>query len=310
MTTLATDHRRTAPTELLADLRAARGGNPDQFDAALDKWGLRPLAGGRNNDVFAWNGPDGEICIKIYTKTDRRRVEREWHGLSHVVGLDSAPVPLWLDHQDEQPALGMTLVPGTVLPDVADYAAAFKALAEATRAMQAVPLTEPLLSLERVDSIAHYIARLTDVWPQQLASVSDDPQTSDMLKLLRRWEESGDAATLARSAPRAFSRGDANLLNWHLDGDHIYVVDFEFSGHSDITVDAADNIEHISARDIPDETWRMVQDDLGVDDHNRARFDAAQRTIALRWLAVLWKQRDRRVEEFTMQRDRVRALFS
>lgn len=47
---------------------------------------------------------------------------------------------------------------------------------------------------------------------------------------------------------------------------------------------------------------------LGAAPDNRARFDAAQRTIALRWLAVLWKQSTRRVEEFTVQYERVRAL--
>jgi hypothetical protein len=309
MTTLATHHRRTAPAELLADLRTARTSHPEQLDAVLDKWALRPLTGGRNNDVYAWNSPDGEICIKLYKKTDRQRVEREWHGLSHVADLNTAPVPLWLDDHDDQPALGMTLVPGTAIPDIADPAAALKALAEATRMMQAVPLAEPLRSLERVDSITHYIARLTNVWPQQLAEASDDPQTADMLALLQRWESSGDAATLSRPASPVFSRGDANLLNWHYDGNRIYVVDFEFSGYSDIAVDAADHIEHISARLIPDHTWHTAEARFGIDHHHRPRFEAAQRTIALRWLAVLWKQRNQRTEELATQRDRIHALL-
>ncbi|GAA2332973.1 hypothetical protein GCM10010170_012110 [Dactylosporangium salmoneum] len=40
------------------------------------------------------------------------------------------------------------------------------------------------------------------------------------------------------------------------------------------------------------------------------QFEAAQRTCALRWLAVLWKQRDRRAAEFLRQLDRVRLLQS
>jgi hypothetical protein len=310
MTSLATDRHHTAPAELLTALRAARTGDAETMQNTLQAWSVRPLTGGRNNDVFAWAAPDGEICIKLYKKTDRRRVEREWHGLSHVAGLGSAPAPLWLDEYADQPALGMTLVPGTPILDGADPAAALKSLAEVTRAMQAVPLTEPLASLERVDSIGHYIARLTDVWPGQLADATNDPQTADMLALLRRWQESGDAETLSRPATAVYSRGDANLLNWHHDGDRTYVVDFEFSRHSDVAVDAADHIEHISARDVPDDIWNGAESDLGIDHSNRRRFDAAQRTIALRWLAVLWKQRDRRVAEFTTQHDRVRAFFS
>ena len=46
----------------------------------------------------------------------------------------------------------------------------------------------------------------------------------------------------------------------------------------------------------------------GIGDRHQGRFEAAQRTCALRWLAVLWKQRDRRAEEFTSQLGRVRGI--
>jgi len=105
-----------------------------------------------------------------------------------------------------------------------------------------------------------------------------------------------------------FSRGDANLLNWLHDDGGLHVVDFEFSGHSDVSVDAADHVEHISAHHIPDHVWLVLTDKLGVDHHNRARFAAARRTIALRWLAVLWKQRHHRTDEFLRQLNRVRVL--
>lgn len=100
-----------------------------------------------------------------------------------------------------------------------------------------------------------------------------------MLALLHRWENSGDAELLAQPATRVYFRGDVNLLNWLHDGDTTQVVDFEFSGFSDVAVDAADHIEHISARAIPDDLWTDAEAVLGVTADNRARFDAAQRTI-------------------------------
>jgi hypothetical protein len=48
----------------------------------------------------------------------------------------------------------------------------------------------------------------------------------------------------------------------------------------------------------------------GLDSQDQRRFEAAQRTCALRWLAVLWKQRDTRTDEFTSQFDRARRLQS
>ena len=307
MTTLTGRLERKVPIELITRLRAARAAADTALAATLHQPGLRPLDGGRNNDVFACSGE--QICIKLYKRTDRQGVHREWHGLRHTASLGCAPEPLWLDDHADQPALGMSLLPGTPVLDALDPATAITSLAKVTRAMQDLPLTGPLAHIERVDSIGHYVARLTDVWPGQLANAADDPLTADMLALLRRWADSGDPELLAKPVRRVFSRGDANLLNWLHDGEHTFVVDFEFSGYSDIAVDAADHIEHISARAIPDHLWTSSETDLGITPANRPRFHAAQRTIALRWLAVLWKQRTKRVEEFTAQLERVRVLL-
>jgi hypothetical protein len=311
MQLLSTD-RTQAPTALLAELRRNRTTSAAQLKRTLDVWDLRPLTGGRNNDVYSWTGPHGLTCIKVYQVDERRRVQREWHALTLLArhGAEYAPAPLWIDEASDQPAIGMSLLPGSPLFDVDDMPGALKALAEITRALQDIPLSEPLATWDRIDSAEHYITRLTDVWPQQLAEQADDPRTGDMLALLRRWHHSGDAETLARPARFVFSRGDSNLVNWLHDGDTVRCVDFEFSGRSDVAFDAADQVEHISSRAIPDDTWHDLEANLGVDHHNRQRFHAAQRTCALRWLAVLWKQRQRRAEEFTIQLDRVRLLQS
>ena len=68
-------------------------------------------------------------------------------------------------------------------------------------------------------------------------------------------------------------------------------------------------VEHISGRLFDDEIWSKVITRLGaVTRQNAHRFYAAQRTCALRWLAVLWKQRTVRAEEFQVQLDRVCSL--
>jgi hypothetical protein len=320
MTTLApTGHRGTPPTELLTELRSVLPGADSDPHAVLDAWDLRPLTGGRNNHVYAWTGPGGEICIKLYRKNDeRRRIEREWHALNTLAQHSTTtftptplctPTPLWRDEHPDQPAIGMSLVPGTPITNLPDIGPALKALAFATQAMQAVPLAGPLATLNRIDSAQHYLTRITQTWPQQLADVPDEPLTRDMLKLLHRWQQLGDADTLAHPAPQVFSRGDSNLLNWHHDGTNIYCVDFEFAGHSDVAFDAADHIEHISAREVPDQTWHILEADLGIDKHNQTRFQAARRTIALRWLAVLWKQRTRRATDFAAQLQRAKTLI-
>jgi Phosphotransferase enzyme family len=87
-------------------------------------------------------------------------------------------------------------------------------------------------------------------------------------------------------------------------------VDFEFAGYSDLAFDCADLTEHVSSRQagIDDQAWTEITGLAGLGGEDQRRFEAAQRTCALRWLAVLWKQRDTRADEFTSQLDRVRRL--
>ncbi|WP_095212683.1 aminoglycoside phosphotransferase family protein [Frankia sp. AvcI1] len=305
----------TTPPPLADDLRRCLAVDGPERVEGLHRLGLRPLAGGRNNHVFAWRDPRGdEVCVKAYRVDDRQRAEREWQALllldEHAV--PNVPRPLWRDQHEARPVVAMTMLPGTCIPDLADplaRVAALAGLAATLRPIHDVPWETGFERLPRVDSAAHYVARLTEVWPGQLDAQPDDPLTRDLRRLLKAWRDSGDAETLARPAARIFSRGDGNLVNWLWDGEVSRCVDFEFCGWSDLAFDAADLVEHISARAVDDRVWSDVVTALGVAGQLMPRFRAAQRTCALRWLAVLWKQRERRAEEFSVQLDRVRGLL-
>jgi len=302
------------PADLLAPLRRARSGPPAGLEAALRELHLRPLTGGRQNHVYLWTPPGGhEAVVKIYYKTDdRRRAEREWAALTLLAArkIEGAPLPLWIDPDPAEPVIGMSLVRGEPLLRAADPHAALQGLADTTARMRSVPLSGLLAELPRIDSASHYMRRLTDTWPKLLADHTSDPLTPTMRDLLVAWQRNDDAGLLSGPAERVFSRGDSNLLNWLRAGTSSACVDFEFAGYSTVTFDAADLIEHISSRDIPDSTWRDLLPELGVSQANDHLFIAAQRTCALRWLAVLWKQREERAGEFAAQHDRVRLLFS
>ncbi|WP_245712585.1 phosphotransferase family protein [Micromonospora nigra] len=301
------------PTDLLAELRRVRAGADDDLDAALSALDLRPLTGGMQNDLYLWTSPHGEdVVIKLYVKTDRQRVEREWAALTLLAPhqLGTVPVPLWHDDAPPEPAIGMTRLHGQPLLEAADQLAALRALARTTAQLQAVPLTGLLAKLPRIDTGEHYMVRLTQSWPELLAGQPNDPLTPAMQQLLAAWQRSGDADLVAAPAAPILSRGDANLLNWMTTDNGAACVDFEYAGFSNVAFDAADLIEHISGRAVSDGIWTQLLPDLGVTGANRRQFGANQRTCALRWLAVLWKQRDRRREEFTIQRERVELLFS
>ncbi|MEH1016846.1 aminoglycoside phosphotransferase family protein [Micromonospora sp. CPCC 206060] len=301
------------PADLLAELRRVRAGADDNRDAALSAMGLRPLTGGMQNDLYLWTSPHSDdVVIKLYVKTDRQRMEREWAALTLLAPhqLGTVPAPLWLDDAPVEPAIGMTRLHGQPLIEAADQLAALRALAHTTTQLQAVPLAGLLAGLPRIDTGEHYMIRLTQAWPELLADQPDDPLAPAMKRLLAVWQRSGDADLVTGSAAPVLSRGDGNLLNWMMTSEGAACVDFEYAGFSNVAFDAADLIEHISGRAVPDSTWAQLLPDLGVTDANRRQFAANQRTCALRWLAVLWKQRDRRREEFNVQHERVEMLYS
>jgi len=83
------------------------------------------------------------------------------------------------------------------------------------------------------------------------------------------------------------------------------------SGIATAAYDAAELVEHLSSHAIDDERWISLLPELGIQDDNmRRRFLAAQRTVALRWLSVLWKRRHQRTDEFEYQAQRVRELLN
>lgn len=302
-----------APAGMLSALRRARAGRAGGLDAALRELGLRPLAGGRQNHVYLWQPPRAPAAVvKVYKADDRRRADREWAALTLLAAraIGSVPRPLWTDPHPDAPAIGMTWLDGDPVLQAADLPAALRDLAGTTARLQSVPLSGLLAGLPRIDSGAHYARRLTSAWPEQLAAQPGDPLAPVMRGLLATWQRSGDAALLAMPAEPVLSHGDGNLLNWLRTATGTGCVDFEFAGHSTPWFDAADLIEHVSSRAVPDSTWRELLPGLGVTSAEYLLFAAAQRTCALRWLAVLWRQRRQRAGEFAVQHDRVRMLLS
>lgn len=306
--------RDTIPDDLLAQLRALHRARPEALDADLPELGLTRLTGGRNNRVYRWSSSRGLACLKLYRTDKRDRARCEWTALRHLGehGITAAGAAFWHDPHPELPAVGLRFVPGLPITKLDTPSKALPAMVTALRQIRQVPLG-PFATLGRLDSASDFVRRITRTWPEQLRQHPDDALTRDMTALVTAWHERGDAAVLAEPAPLGFSHGDGNLDNWlwHDFISAIYVLDWEFAGHSDAAYDAAELIEHPSARAIDDDLWLALLPELGVDDaQSRRRFAAARRTVALRWLAVRWKRRHDHVSAFDRQWRRTRTLLT
>jgi aminoglycoside phosphotransferase (APT) family kinase protein len=302
----------TIPHDLLAELRAVHRAQPHALDGDLPQWGLAPLTGGRNNRAYRWSSPRGPACLKLYRTDKRDRARCKWTALRHLAehGVAAASTAFWHDSHPELPALGMRFVPGLPITTLGTPSTALPALVTVLSRIRQVPLG-PFTSLGRLDSASDFIRRIT-AWPEHLGRYPDEALTRELTALITAWHDRRDAAVLAEPAPLVFSHGDGNLDNWlwHDFISTIYALDWEFAGHSDAAYDAAELIEHPSARTIDDGLWLTLLPDLGVDDaHARRRFAAARRTVALRWLAVRWKRRHEHISAFEQQLHRTRILF-
>lgn len=167
------------PAALLTELCDVHTGSQSRLEEVLERYGLRPLTGGFQNGVYAWDEPDrGPICLKLYTKGNhRRRVEREWAALTLLAQheISDVPRPLWLDDDHSVPTIGTSLIAGTPIIESSGREVALKGLAHTTRHLQSVPLSGLLADIERIDSGTHYMKRLTGGWIALLPDLGVTP---------------------------------------------------------------------------------------------------------------------------------------
>ncbi|WP_329072607.1 phosphotransferase family protein [Amycolatopsis sp. NBC_01480] len=295
---------------LLAELRARHRRDPRELDHDLPGLGLRRLSGGRNNWVFGWDDSPGDpVCLKLYRADRGDRARAEYAALRHLAshGHTFAPRPLWHAPDDSLPAVAMTLIPGRPIPTLAQPAQLLPSIVEVQQLLRASPLG-PFAREARGGSATSILNRIA-AWSTQLEHDSRDPRSKDLQRLLATWRTRADGSILAEPAPPVLSRGDSNLDKWHYHDTGVYLLDWELTGHSDTAYDTAGLVEHPSARAIDDHTWAQYLPALGIDTPlARRRFLAAQRTIALHRLAVLWTNRDTLSADTEYQAMRVRDL--
>ncbi len=271
--------RDTIPDDLLAQLRALHRARPEALDADLPELGLTRLTGGRNNRVYRWSSPRGLACLKLYC-TDKTR--------PRPLRMDRTAAPRRARHHRRgsgvlaRPASRAACRELAFRARTADHQAGHGEQSTAgdghRPAADPAGSLGPFATLGRLDSASDFVRRITSTWPEQLRQHPDEALTRDMTTLLTTWHERGDVTVLAEPSPLVFSHGDGNLDNWlwHDFISAIYVLDWEFAGHSDAAYDAAELIEHPSARTIDDDLWLALLPELGVDDdHGRRRFAAA-----------------------------------
>ncbi|MBN1285887.1 MAG: phosphotransferase [Anaerolineae bacterium] len=246
--------------------------------ALLEAAELRPVEGGLNNVVYAFQCDGQRCCVKLYKVDERCRAEREWRALTLLTGQGYAhhPQPYYYDPAAHPPAVVMAFVEGYHLGRRSLSRAQLAALAGALRAMHAIT---PASSGAALWPIAGNVSMI-------LARLRSYPADAPAAAGVKRWLDGPDPPLLAQPAPEVFSRGDPNLANCLWDGAHIRIVDYENSGWGDRALDLAEIVEHVQSRGTPDDAWRWFVEQFDLSEAGQRRFAAARRMACLHWLEI------------------------
>lgn len=259
------------------------------------------LSGGRNNYVFRFNGDPDAVCIKIYASSDGTGLLQGWTALHAVAGTRIAPVPIRRYTEDWLPAIVMSWIPGEALNELELPLSILSQMVEADEIIQSCTLPRPLSYISRGHGLANMLRRVLMIWPKELAR-EPDPFSQELLKRVRRWEGSNIRELLHHRGKRVLSHGDGNALNWHSVGvGALWCVDFEFAGWSYPEFDAAEIVEHFSMRRNSEALRSIYRERFSRDAASIRFFEVCCELVAIRWLAVLWRHRVERSEDYNAQ---------
>jgi hypothetical protein len=213
---------------------------------------------------------DGSIVHKTYVSWARDEHLCEWAALQALAAAAPglAPTPYSLS---PGPSLSMSLVPGEPLggaltpPQLA-------ALTVALGRLWSLPVDglQPLL-------LPALIARTR----AEIASYDGAGVVGDAHRAARDWLAGSAVDSLLEPAGAVIGHGDPNLSNYLWDGSAVRIIDFEDSGVSDLALELANLLEHLSSRETD---WTELLTAFPVDPE---RLLTARRLWSAFWLTLI-----------------------
>jgi hypothetical protein len=212
---------------------------------------------------------EGSVVTKRYVSVERDEHLREWAALGAISAQtsDLAPTPLSLT---AGPTLTMSLVPGRSLAGVLTQAE-LDGLELALRTLWSLPTDGVLPSLLPV-----LIKRVR----RDIDGFTASGLVEEARLAAADWLTDGPDLLLESSAA-VIGHGDPNLANYLWDGERVRIVDFEDAGVSDVALELATLVEHLSARQTD---WTAFLNRFPVDP---LRLLTARRLWAIFWLTLL-----------------------
>lgn len=234
------------------------------------------------NHEFSRAG-DG-LLIKRYGSDPGDAPHREWRALQilHEYAPGLAPAPIAVDLDAVTPSITMSELPGKALGGRPLSSAQMTAIEVAldrlhTCVPQSVLADVPMCPRGSGDLVDRLAAQ-----PRP----ADDAVTARAYDESLRWLSRAEEDSAADVEP-VLGLADHNLTNFLWDGKQIRLVDFEYSGRSDLCFEMAEMVEHIAARCTPDDMWQQFLDRLDLTEVEGRRLLTIRRGHAIMWFFIL-----------------------
>lgn len=227
---------------------------------------------------------------KTFRSWARGEHVREWRALrlldKHAPGL--APRPLGSQLETEPPTVTMTRLSGE--PFGAQSATATEVAALAT-AVDTLHRAVPPTALAQIPlRIWHPAEAVQEVrrWSAEPLPTDLEPLVEQAHTAAAQWLRGGDLDhAVAADIRPVFGHADGNVANHLYDGSAVRLVDFEDSGRSDVALELADLLEHLSTRlrSALEPAAVLAHFDLSRAETGRVR--TYRRLLATFWLLML-----------------------
>ncbi|TCN39867.1 Ser/Thr protein kinase RdoA (MazF antagonist) [Kribbella orskensis] len=212
-----------------------------------------------------------QVVTKTYASWSRNEPAREWAALQTIAAAAPTLVPTPLSLSPDEPSLTMSRLPGRPLSG-ALTPEELAGLEAALRTLWSIP-PEDLSPFDLSAFIARTRAGVSAYQGSGIVAEAHAAATD--------WLSGPPVDLLFEAARPVIGHGDPNLANYLWDGERVRIVDFEDAGRSDLAVELANLVEHISTRATD---WTTFVNRFPIDRH---RHLTARRLWSIFWLTLL-----------------------
>lgn len=253
------------------------------LDHEWQQWLIRPVTSG-NNRVYRVTRDSDDWAVKFAIRDNRDRARREFNSLVFLDGLQAqiAPRPIHLDLDSyEQAVVVQTWMPGTPLWSPPQDDATWLEILHTYRRLHLLqpaggtrwdssdgPVLSPLTPDDTRASIHEF--------SQKIPPAGQSERLTGLIQMLDRFTLPTTPESLC------WAHGDPNIRNLILTADGIKLVDWEYSGISDPTVEIAKLMSHSNAAMAGEERWAWVAEQYAALSSGRDMLARIQVMYALR----------------------------